>query len=458
MSKKRKGRGYAAPNSKRTRRLFGWRAWHRDRLARVPQKHFSIALVCLAMLAGCSGKSAGGGEGGGEESAPATPVQVAAAKRGLIHHIITLEAVLYPARQADITPKISAPVQKFLVQRGDHVREGQLLALLEDRDLKAATLESQQLYEQALAAFQNASATTMPEDLTKAKTDAANAREALDAAKRVYESRQALLREGALAQKSVDDAKVALVQAQSQFETTEQHLNLLQTVGHQEQLKGAQAQLDAAKAHYESAQAQLSYAEVRSPISGVVSDRPSTIGGTASSSSALISIVDISRVTARANVPVHQAADIRVGRPVAISGPGGELTGKVTVVSPAVDPNTTTVQIWVEAVNRKELLKPGTTVQISISAGDMPDSIIVPAAALLSSDEGGEKVMLAGSDSLAHESKVEVGVREGDDVQIVNGVKEGDQVIINGGLGLDDKAKITIAKPGAEDSGEGKEK
>jgi membrane fusion protein (multidrug efflux system) len=75
--------------------------------------------------------------------------------------------------------------------------------------------------------------------------------------------------------------------------------------------------------------------------------------------------------------------------------------------------------------------------------------VVVPVAALLSSDEGGEKVMIAGSDSLAHEQKVEVGIRSGDNVQILSGVKPGDRVITDGGLGLDDKAKIEIAKPGA---------
>jgi RND family efflux transporter MFP subunit len=263
-----------------------------------------------------------------------------------------------------------------------------------------------------------------------------------------------LLKQGALARKLVDDAKVALVQAQSQFQTAQQHLTSLETVGRTEQLKSAQAQMDAAKAHYESSAAQAAYAEVRSPISGVVSDRPVNIGEMASSSSDLISVIDISRVVARANVPVQQATSITVGRPARISGAGGELTGKVTVVSPAVDPNTTTVQVWVEAPNPAERLKPGATVQITVDAGEVPNALVVPAAALLASDEGGEKVMIAGSDSLAHESAVNVGIRSGDEVQLLSGVQEGQQVITQGALGLDDKAKIEISKPGASEEGQ----
>jgi len=293
--------------------------------------------------------------------------------------------------------------------------------------------------------------------LTKAKTDVESARQALDAAQRVYDNRQALLRQGALAQKLVDDAKVALVQAQSQFETAQQHLKSLQTVGRTEQVKSAQAQEAAAKAHYENAQAQVSYAEVRSPMNGVISDRPINVGEMASSGSALVSIVDLSRVVARASVPVQQTAALKVSAPATISGAGGELTGKVTVVSPAVDPNTTTIQVWVEAPNPGERLKLGSTVQISIDAGAIPNAIVVPLPALLASDEGGEKVMVAGSDGLAHERPVKTGVRSGDDVQILDGVKEGEQVITQGGLGLDDKAKIEVTKPGEADAGDKKE-
>jgi HlyD family secretion protein len=401
---------------------------------------FVLALSLL--MAGCSKSK----EAGDSESAPVTPVEVTTAKRAVIQSVISAEAVLYPLRQANVTPKISAPVARFLVQRGDHVREGQLVAILENRDLVAAAQESKQLYEQAQATYQNTAAATMPDDLTKAKTDVASARQAMEAAQRAYSNRQALFQEGALARKLVDDANVALVQAQSLFETAQQHLSSLERVGRVEQLKGAQAQVAAAKAHYESAQAQLSYAEVRSPLSGVVSDRPLNIGEMASSGSAIVSVVDLSRVVARASIPVQQAAPVRVGKPATISSGSVELAGKVTVVSPAVDPNTTTVQVWVEAPNTGERLKLGSTVRISIDAEQIPGAIVVPATALLPSDEGGEKVMVAGTDGLAHERPVKAGIRSGDEVQILSGVSAGDKVITQGGLGLDDKAKIRIGQ------------
>ena len=400
-----------------------------------------VFLICAALLIleSCGKKP----EESSDDSA-ATTVQVSVAESRALHRVVTAEAILYAVNQATIVPKISAPVRRFTVQRGDHVKQGQLLAVLEDGDLRATTLESQELYKQAQANFDNTQAVTMPDDLTKAKGDLSAANEGLDAAKKVYENRQALFKEGALAQKLVDDAKVSLVQAQSLYDTARQHFSSLQNTGQTSQLKSSEAQAKAAKAHYESSAAQSSYGEVRSPISGVIADRGVNVGDMASSSSALFSIVDISRMVARANVPVNQAALLRRGQSATIKGPDGDIAGKVTVVSPAVDANTTTVQIWVEAANTDEVLKLGSTVTISIDAGAVPDAVVVPVAALLTSDEGGEKVMVALADGTARERKVETGIRNGDDVQILSGVKPGERVITSGGLGLDDKAKVQI--------------
>jgi RND family efflux transporter MFP subunit len=183
----------------------------------------------------------------------------------------------------------------------------------------------------------------------------------------------------------------------------------------------------------------------------VISDRSIYPGEIAASGSPLVSIVDISQLVARTNVPVKDATAIRVGRPARITGPDGDLGGKVTVVSPAVDPNTTTLEVWVQVPNPGEKLKPGGTVRVSIIAETIQNTIIVPAAALLNSDEGGQKVMVIDKGSVAHEQKIVPGVRQGERVQIVTGLQEGQQVVTSGGLGLEDKAKVVIQKPKSED-------
>ena len=201
----------------------------------------------------------------------------------------------------------------------------------------------------------------------------------------------------------LDESRVAMVQAQIQLSTAQRHLETLDSVSQREAIRGAEAQMNAAKAHMDSASVQLSYTQIRSPISGVVADRPVYPGEMAVPGTPLVSLVDISQLTARANVPVRDAAAIRVGRPARITGPDGDLAGKVTVVSPAVDPNTTTVEVWVQVPNAGEKLKPGATVRVSIIAETIQNTLVVPTTALLNSDEGGQKVIVIDKDSVAHE-------------------------------------------------------
>jgi multidrug efflux pump subunit AcrA (membrane-fusion protein) len=402
----------------------------------------ACALVVLALLSGCSKSK----ENEAAEAEAPVPVQVGNVTRGLIDLMVNADAVLYPVDQANVTSKISAPVRRVLVNRGDHVKAGQLLAELESRDLAASAEESRSQLDQAQTAFQTVTGATVPEDRTKAEADVQADRQALDAATILYNNRVDLQKQGALAQKLVDDAKVAMVQAQSQLDTAQRHLQSVQQVTGTEQLRAAQDQVNAARAHYDSAAAQVVYAEVRSPITGTVADRPIYPGDTAAPGAPIVSVVDISEVVARANIPVKEAAAVHLGRPATITGPEGVLTGKVTVVSPAVDSGTTTVEVWVQADNPGEKLKSGETVRVSIRADQIPDALLVPASALLNSDDGGEKVMVVGKDSKAHEHKVTVGIRDGNRVQILSGVNEGEKVITSGALGLDDNAKISDAK------------
>ena len=186
--------------------------------------------------------------------------------------------------------------------------------------------------------------------MVKAETDVESARQARDSAKKVLDSRQQLFKEGALARRQVDESRVAYVQALAQYQAAEEHLKTLQSVGKEEQIKGAAAQVQSAKAHYETQQAQVNYSRVVSPMAGVVADRPLNEGDVAAPGIPLLTVMDISRVVARVNVPQAEASSVKVGQTAIITQTDNSepVDGKVTVVSPATDPNTTTVQVWVQ--------------------------------------------------------------------------------------------------------------
>jgi multidrug efflux pump subunit AcrA (membrane-fusion protein) len=386
----------------------------------------------------------------------AVPVKAVAVEKTSIQQIVAADAVLFPLQQSALVPKISAPIKTFYVNRGAKVRKGQLLAILENRDLAAAHEENKGAFEQAQAAYVTGTASGVPEELQKATGDAQSAKEQLDAAQKLYDSRLELFKQGALPRKDLDQAAVGLAQAKPQYELAKRHLDALNSVVHQQELKGLEGQLSSAKGKYEGATAQLSYSEIRSPIDGMVTDRPLYPGEMASAGTPLITVMDTSAIIAKAHIPQADAALLKVGDKGTITVPGIEkpIEGKVTVVSPALDPSSTTVEIWLEAKNPKQQLKPGTSVQLSLTAETVKDALVVPASAIVSAADGSSVVMLAGADGKAHQKAVKIGIRQGDDVQILDGVTEKDKVVATGAYGLPDNTKIKVEAPAPEGSKE----
>jgi multidrug efflux pump subunit AcrA (membrane-fusion protein) len=400
-----------------------------------------VALAGLLVSAACSGDKG--------DKEPTVSVQVAQVEKTTIQHVIKTQAILFPRQQAAIVAKISAPVQKFLVKRGSPVHQGELLAVLENRDLSAAAQENKGSYEQAQAAYETTTAASLPEEIQKAEADAQQSKQALEAQEKVYQNRQQLYQEGALPRKELDQSSVEIVQARNQFAIAKRHLDTLQAIGKQQELKAAAGQLESAKGKYMGAQAQLSYSEIRSPIDGVVTDRPLYPGEMAAAGTAVVTVMDISAVIAKAHNPQADAALLKVGDKGTMTVPGLDdpVEGTVTVVSPALDPNSTTVEVWLEARNPKQRLKPGTSVQLSLTAKTVKDAFVVPAAAVISAADGSSAVMIAGSDGKAHQKTVKLGIRQDDDVQILEGVTEADKVVATGAYGLPDNTRIKIEAP-----------
>src|SRR6185312_3070847 len=160
-----------------------------------PQTKLRLALIPLAaavvMAAGCSG-----GKSDDNAPPPVVAVQVATVAQGPMERWVRASAVLYPLHQAIITPKISAPVSRFYVNRGDHVHAGEELAQLESKDLTAAAQESAAQLETAQANYQTAMAGSIPADLQKAQLDVDAAKKALDNQQKIYDSRQQLFSQG----------------------------------------------------------------------------------------------------------------------------------------------------------------------------------------------------------------------------------------------------------------------
>ena len=280
----------------------------------------------------------------------------------------------------------------------------------------------------------------------KAQTDVDADKETMDAARQVLDSRQKLYKDGALARRQVDEAQVNWAQANSAYLAAAEHLRVLQAVSKEEQVKTAAAQVSAAVAHQNSLSAELSYSKIYSPMDGLIADRPLWAGEMASPTTPLLTVMDTGRVVARVNIAQALAAPVKAGQAatITLTDTGEKVQGKVTVVSPATDPSSTTVQVWVQADNPGGKLKPGASVHVGVITNSAENAMVVPAAAILPGEEGGTAVLVVTSDSIAHLRKVDLGIREGDKVQLMNGVSPGDSVVIVGGLGVDDRSKVKV--------------
>ena len=292
----------------------------------------SVCLSMFLLLGGCKKPE--------EVVTPEVVVQAAQPHLGSVSESISADATLSPLAQAAISPKVTAPVKKFLVQRGAHVKAGQLLATLENSDLAAAATDNEGAYAAAKASYATATQATVPEDYAKAQLDVAQAKANLDLSQSIVNARTQLFSQGAIPGRDLDTAKAALVQAQATYDIAKQHFESVQKTSNKAALEAAKGQLDSAKGKYLGAEAQLSYTEIRSPIDGVVTDRPLFAGETVASGTTLITVMDVSALIAKLHIAQVQAQQLAVGAAATIRVPGVDdpIDAKISLISPALDP------------------------------------------------------------------------------------------------------------------------
>lgn len=396
-------------------------------------------LAGVLLLSGCSGAPA-------PASTPVVDVEAATVVKGSLTPHVEVDAVLSPIDQAAIEPKFTAPVKKFYVQRGSKVKAGQLVAVLENGDLQGSALDSKGAYAAAQAAYQTATKAQVPEAYQQAQLNVEQTKATLALDQNIYDSRKHLFAEGAIPGRDLDTSHATLVQAQGAFDAAQKRLQGLKLVGRQAALQSAQGQLQSAKGRYLTAEANLAYSEIRTPIAGVVTDRPLYAGETASAGSPIVTVMDTSALLAKVHIAQDQAQMLKAGGDAAITVPGlaKPIDGKVSLVSPALDPGSTTIEVWVRIPNPKGTLKAGTPVHVTMDAPTIRDTLIVPPEALFKDANGNETVMVIGADGVAHRVVVKTGVSDAAAVQVVSGLAAGQQVVTTGVYALNDGTKVKV--------------
>ncbi len=347
------------------------------RMSRNRLKCAAAALACGLMLAGC--KQA--------DTTPQVVVTVQAAKPVVapISEQIQGDAILSPLAEAALSPKISAPVKKFYVQRGAHVRAGQLLVTLEDRDLQAAALDNQGAYTAAQATYQqatgHAAARSDPGGAARSRAGQGKSRAQSEHREGPHPALSAGRDSGPRSRHREGRAGAGAGRLRHRRSSI---CTRLKSVGSAASGQVAQGDLTSAKGKYLNAEALASYASLHSPIDGVVTDRPLFAGEMAPAGTPLITVMDTTSLIAKLHLSQAVTQRMKVGDKAEVTVPGmsDPIEGSVSLISPALDPGSTTVEVWVKLKNPDGQLKAGTPVHVAIVGRTVPNALQVPSSAL----------------------------------------------------------------------------
>ena len=401
-----------------------------------------LLCACL-LLAGCSHP---------DESAPKAVVAVTVARAELadVRFSVRAPATLFPKEQANIAARITAPIRELRARKGDRVSAGQVVAKLEDRDVLAQRAEAAAMVEDAQASLQKISAGTIPAELERARGQLAAAEAQLNQAQKIFDRRSELFNQGAIPARDLLVSQTELATARSNDEVARRTLELLERQSRAQDLRIAESRVAQAKARLGAAEAQLQFTELRSPFAGSVTEQFLYPGDMAKPEFPVFTIMDLSVVIARAQVPESDVAAVALKQPCRFQpadAPDRSVEGRVSVVSRAVDPARRTVEVWCELPDAGQALRAGVFGNVVIYTGTESGALVVPLRAVQFS-EGTRKgvALVVDAKNIAHRKEVEAGEVTAGKVRITSGLSPGDRVVVEGGYGLPDGTEVRFVE------------
>src|SRR2546421_1418648 len=395
------------------------------------------------------------------EVTPVVSVKVAKAEKGSIAAPIVAVGTIWPREKADVGAKISAQIKKMALLKNKVVRAGEVIAVLESRNLQAQRAEAVAALNQARAEERSLVTGTIPKTNAEDQKALTDARAKVNNARTLYQRRRRLFEQGGISQKDLEASQLDLTTAEDELRLQEQTVTLRGRSLNPNDRALAAAKTAEAQQHLATLDAQLGYATIRSPITGIVTDQYQYEGEFAAAGGKLVTIADTSSVIVKAPFSDTVANQLKVGDAVAVvptDTSAEEMKGQITLLSRSSDPTNRTVEVWVTLANGAGRLRANGAAQVTVAANSKSDAIIVPASAVTleasNADEG--TVMIVDAQNVAHERKVTVGIRTNDKIEIVEGLQEGDTVVIEGNFALPDGTKVEVAKE--EEKKEGSEK
>src|ERR1044072_2504818 len=395
------------------------------------------------------------------EVTPTVSVKVVKAEKSTIAAPITAVGTIWPREKADVGAKISAQIKSMPLLKNKPVRAGEVIAVLEARDLQAQRAEALAALNEARANERSLVTGTIPKTNAEDQKALNDARAKVNNARATYERRRTLYDKGGISKKDLEASQLDLDTAENELRLQEQTVALRARSLNPNERSLATARTAQAQQHLATLDAQLSYATIRSPITGIVTDQFQYEGEFASAGGKLVTIADTSTVIVKAPFSDTAVAQLKTGDPATVvptDTSAEEMHGKVTLLSRSSDPTNRTVEVWVTLGNEDGKLRANGAAQVTIAANTRNDAIIVPASAVtLETSKADERtVMVVHNQNVAHETKVKIGIRTSDKIEIVEGLKGGETVVIEGNYALPDGTKVVVATEKEEEEGERK--
>jgi multidrug efflux pump subunit AcrA (membrane-fusion protein) len=385
------------------------------------------------------------------EVTPTVSVKVAVAEKGDIAAQVVAVGTIWPREKADVGAKVSAQIKKMALLKNKVVRAGEVIAVLESRDLQAQRAEAVAALNEARANERSLVTGTIPKTNAEDQKALNDARARVNNARRLYERRRTLYEQGGISQKDLEAAQLDLTTAEDELRLEEQTVALRGRSLNPNDRALASAKTAEAQQHLATLDAQLSYATIRAPLTGIVTDQYQYEGEFAAAGGKLVTIADTSTVIVKAPFSDTAAAQLKAGDAATVvptDTSAEEMKGQITLLSRSSDPTNRTVEVWVTLANGGGKLRANGAAQVTVMANSKDDAIVVPASAVTLESSNGDEgtVMIVDKQNVARERKVTVGVRSADKMEIVEGLAEGDTVVVEGNFALPDGTKVEIAK------------
>jgi HlyD family secretion protein len=381
------------------------------------------------------------------EVTPTVSVKVAKAEKSAIAAPVTAVGTIWPREKADVGAKISAQIKSMGLLKNKLVRAGEVIAVLESRDLQAQRAEAVGALNEARASERSVITGTIPKTNAEDQKALTDARARVNTARATYERRRVLYEKGGISKKDLEASQLDLTTAEDELRLEEQTVALRTHSLNPNDRALAAARTAQAQQRVATLDAQLSYATIRSPITGIVTDQFQYEGEFASAGGKLVTIADTSTVIVKAPFSDTAVAQLKTGDTATVvptDTSAEEMHGQVTLLSRSSDPTNRTVEVWITLGNGDGKLRANGAAQVTIAANAKTDAIVVPAAAvsLETSNANEGTVMVVDDQNVAHETKVTIGIRTPDKIEIVEGLKGGETVVVEGNYALADGTKV----------------